>query len=69
MSLDAIDIAKRDERAVMPLMTELLASHEQTNRIALGELYDGERYIQVQLVVTCKPEDLMDDDFVMGDKA
>lgn len=69
MSIDAIHIAKRAERAVLPLLTELLASTEQTNRIALGELYAGDEYIQVQLVVTSRPADLLDDDSVMGDEA
>ena len=69
MSIDAIHIAKRAERAVLPLLIELLASNEQVNRIALGELYSGDQYIQVQLVVTSKQEDLMDDDSVMGDEA
>lgn len=68
MSIDAIHIAKRAERAVLPLLTELLASNELVNRIALGELYSGDQYIQVQLVVTSKQEDLMDDDSVMGDE-
>lgn len=47
MSIDAIHIAKR---AVLPLLTELLATGEQENRIALGELYSGDEYIQVQLL-------------------
>lgn len=63
MSIDAIHIAKR---AVLPLLTELLATGEQENRIALGELYSGDEYIQVQLVVTSRPADLLDDDSVMG---
>ena len=67
MSIDAIHIAQRAERAVLPLLTELLASNEQENRIALGELYSGDHYIQVQLVVTSCPADLLDDDSVMGD--
>ena len=37
---------------MLPLLTELLATGEQENRIALGELYAGDEYIQVQLVVT-----------------
>ena len=68
MRIDAIHIAKRAERAVLPLLTELLASTEQTSRIALGELYSGDEYIQVQLVVTSRPADLLDDDSVMGDE-
>lgn len=68
MSIDAIHIAQRAERAVLPLLTELLASNEQTNRIALGDLYSGDQYIQVQLVVTSGPADLLDDDSVMGDE-
>ncbi|BDO06937.1 hypothetical protein KAM481_38930 [Aeromonas caviae] len=66
MSIDAIHIAKR---AVLPLLTELLASTEQTNRIAMGELYAGDECIQVQLVVTSRPAAQLDDDSVMGDEA
>ncbi len=69
MSIDAIHIAKRAEQAMLPLLTELLATGEQENRIALGELYSGDEYIQVQLVVTSRPADLLDDDSVMGDEA
>ncbi|MGL5036694.1 MAG: hypothetical protein ACRC6F_02995 [Aeromonas sp.] len=65
MSLDAIDIAARAEQVVLPLLAELLASEEQENRIALGELYSGEQCIQVQLVVTRNSADLMDADSVM----
>ncbi|WAF68497.1 hypothetical protein NRK98_00045 [Aeromonas dhakensis] len=65
MSIDAIHIARRAEQAVLPL----LATGEQANRIALGELYSGDGYIQVQLVVTSRPADLLDDDSVMGDEA
>ncbi|MNU11339.1 hypothetical protein D3C72_2591040 [compost metagenome] len=54
---------------MLPLLTELLATGEQENRIALGELYSGDEYIQVQLVVTSRPADLLDDDSVMGDEA
>lgn len=69
MTIDAIHIAQRAEQVVLPLLTELLASGEQENRIALGELYSGDQYIQVQLIVTSKQEDLLDDDSVMGDEA
>ncbi|ARW81557.1 hypothetical protein [Aeromonas salmonicida] len=69
MSIDAIHIAQRAEQVVLPLLTELLASGEQENRIDLGELYSGDQYIQVQLIVTSKQEDLLDDDSVMGDEA
>ncbi|MGL5070158.1 MAG: hypothetical protein ACRC61_02705 [Aeromonas salmonicida] len=69
MSIDAIHIAQRAELALLPLLTELLISGEQENRIALGELYSGDQYIQVQLIVTSKQEELLDDDSVMGDEA
>lgn len=69
MSIDAIHIAQRAELTLLPLLTELLASGEQENRIALGALYSGGQYIQVQLIVTSRPEDLLDDDSVMGDEA
>lgn len=69
MSIDAIHIAQRAELTLLLLLTELLASGEQENRIALGALYSGGQYIQVQLIVTSRPEDLLDDDSVMGDEA
>ena len=69
MSIDAIHIAQRAERAVLPLLTELLAPGEQENRIALGELYAGDEYIQVQLVAPAAPRSALDDDSVMGTSA
>lgn len=68
MSIDAIEIAARAERAVLPLLAELFASGAEENRIALGELYSGDQYVQVQLVVTSRPAELLDDDSVMGDE-
>lgn len=55
-----------DHLAELP--ARLRASTAQANRIALGELHSGDQYIQVQLVVTSRPEDLLDDDCVMGDE-
>jgi hypothetical protein len=65
---DAIKIASRAPKVIEGLLAELFAASAENNRIALGELYSGDQYIQVQLIVTSKPADLMDDDSVMGDE-
>jgi hypothetical protein len=66
---DAVKIASLAPKVIEGLLAEMFAAHAEDNRIALGELYSGDEYIQVQLVVTSKPADLLDDDLVMGDEA
>ena len=66
---DAIKIASQAPKVIEGLLAEMFAAHAEDNRIALGELYSGDEYIQVQLVVTSKHADLLDDDLVMGDEA
>lgn len=66
---DAIKIASQAPKVIEGLLAEMFASRAEDNRIALGELYSGDEYIQVQLVVTSKHADLLNDDLVMGDEA
>lgn len=66
---DAIKIANQAPKVIEGLLAEMFAACAEDNRIALGALYSGNEYIQVQLVVTSKPADLLDDDLVMGDEA
>ena len=51
MSIDAIHIAKRAERAVLPLLTELLATGELVVQL-LAELNQGDGLRREDLVVT-----------------
>jgi hypothetical protein len=69
MSLDAIEIARRAEHAVLPLLSELFESGVESNRIGLGALYSGDQYLQVQLVITANPAELLDDDLLMDDES
>ena len=57
------------QEVIEDLLAEMFAARAEDNRIALGALYSGDEYIQVQLVVTSKPADLLDDDLVMEDEA
>ena len=66
---DAIKIANQAPKVIEGLLAEMFAARAEDNRIALGALYSGDEYIQVQLVVTSRPADLLDDDSVMGDEA
>ncbi|MFL9705974.1 hypothetical protein [Aeromonas veronii] len=66
---DAIKIANQAPKVIEGLLAEMFSARAEDNRIALGALYSGDEYIQVQLVVTNKPADLLDDDLVMGDEA
>lgn len=60
-------IGRRAEQILPDLLVELRESGSDCNRIALGELHTGAEYLQIQLVVTANPADLLDDDHVMGD--
>ncbi len=40
----------------------MFAANAEDNRIALGGIYSGQQYIQLQLVATCNPAALLDDD-------
>ncbi|MNJ66383.1 hypothetical protein D3C77_624560 [compost metagenome] len=40
----------------------MFAANAEDNRIALGGVYSGQQYIQIQLVATCNPAALLDDD-------
>lgn len=64
---DAIKIAHEAPKHIEALLTEMFAANAEDNRIALGGVYSGQQYIQIQLVVTSKPADLMDEDYV-GDE-
>ncbi|WP_256353426.1 hypothetical protein [Aeromonas sp. sif2416] len=59
---DAIKIARQAPKLVEGLLADMFATHAEDNSIALGGIYSGQQYIQIQLVATCNPAALLDDD-------
>lgn len=59
---DAIKIARQAPKLVEGLLADMFAASAEENRIALGGVYAGQQYIQIQLVATCNPAALLDDD-------
>ncbi|WP_447825384.1 hypothetical protein [Aeromonas salmonicida] len=59
---DAIKIARQAPKVVEGLLADMFAANAEDNRIALGGVYSGQQYIQLQLVATSNPIDLLDDD-------
>ncbi|MFM4852046.1 hypothetical protein [Aeromonas caviae] len=59
---DAIKIARQAPKLVEGLLADMFAANAEDNRIALGGIYSGQQYIQLQLVATCNPASLLDDD-------
>ncbi|MNG74191.1 hypothetical protein D3C79_326650 [compost metagenome] len=59
---DAIKIARQAPKLVEGLLADMFAASAEDNRIALGGVYSGQQYIQIQLVATCNPAALLDDD-------
>ncbi|MFQ2629663.1 hypothetical protein ACK30Y_02205 [Aeromonas caviae] len=59
---DAIKIARQAPKLVEGLLADMFAANAEDNRIALGGIYSGQQYIQLQLVATCNPAALLDDD-------
>ncbi|MFM4913257.1 hypothetical protein [Aeromonas dhakensis] len=59
---DAIKIARQAPKVVEGLLADMFTANAEDNRIALGGIYSGQQYIQLQLVATCNPAALLDDD-------
>lgn len=59
---DIIKIARQAPKVVQGLLADMFAANAEDNRIALGGVYSGQQYIQLQLVATSNPADLLDDD-------
>ncbi|HHQ4763793.1 TPA: hypothetical protein ACSP8C_004213, partial [Aeromonas veronii] len=59
---DIIKIARQAPKVVEGLLADMFAANAEDNRIALGGVYSGQQYIQLQLVATSNPADLLDDD-------
>lgn len=59
---DIIKIARQAPKVVEGLLADMFAANAEDNRIALGGVYSGQQYIQLQLVATSNPTDLLDDD-------
>lgn len=58
----AIKIARQAPKLIEGLLADMFAANAEDNRIALGGVYSGQQYIQIQLVATCNPAALLDDD-------
>lgn len=58
---DAITIARQAPKLVEGLLADMFAANAEDNRIALGGVYSGQQYIQIQLVATSNPAELLDD--------
>ncbi|MCP1600711.1 hypothetical protein J2S82_002668 [Aeromonas caviae] len=59
---DAINIVRQAPKLIEGLLADMFAANAEDNRIALGGVYSGQQYIQIQLVATCNPAALLDDD-------
>lgn len=59
---DAIKIARQAPQLIEGLLADMFAANAEDNRIAMGGVYAGQQYIQIQLVATCNPAALLDDD-------
>lgn len=59
---DAIKIARQAPKVIEGLLADMFAANADDNRICLGGVYSGQQYIQLQLVATSNPAELMDDD-------
>jgi len=59
---DAIKIVRQAPKLIEGLLADMFAANAEDNRIALGGIYSGQQYIQIQLVATCNPAALLDDD-------
>lgn len=59
---DAIKIVRQAPKLIEGLLADMFAANAEDNRIALGGVYSGQQYIQIQLVATCNPAALLDDD-------
>lgn len=64
---DAIKIAREAPKHIEGLLADMFAANAEDNRLCLGGVYAGQQYIQIQLVVTCNPAALLDEDYIDDD--
>ncbi|MGY3895482.1 hypothetical protein [Aeromonas enterica] len=64
---DAIKIASQAPKLIEGMLADMFAARADDNRVCMGSVQSGPQHIQIQLVVTSRPDALLDDD--SGDEA
>lgn len=59
---DAIKIASQAPKLVEGMLADMFAANADDNRVCMGSVQSGPQHIQIQLVVTSRPDALLDDD-------
>ena len=59
---DAIKIAAQAPKLVEGMLADMFAANADDNRVCMGAVQSGPQHIQIQLVVTSRPDALLDDD-------
>jgi hypothetical protein len=59
---DAINIAAQATKLVEGMLADMFAAQADDNRVCMGSVQSGPQHIQIQLVVTSRPDALLDDD-------
>jgi len=57
----AREIAEEAPTHIESLIADMLEGDHQDNVVLLGTVFDGQKEIQIQLLVTQNPRDFMDD--------
>lgn len=66
---DAIKIASQAPKLVESMLADMFAANANDNRVCMGAVQSGPQHIQIQLVVTSRPDALLDDDSGDDDEA
>jgi hypothetical protein len=59
---DAIKIAAQAPKLIEGMLADMFAARADDNRVCMGCVQSGPQHIQIQLVVTSRPDALLDDD-------
>lgn len=66
---DAIKIASQAPKLIEGMLADMFAARADDNRVCMGSVQSGPQHIQIQLVVTSRPDALLDDDSTDDDEA
>ena len=66
---DVIKIAAQAPKLVEGMLADMFAANADDNRVCMGTVQSGPQHIQIQLVVTSRPDALLDDDSGDDDEA
>ncbi|MCX7132496.1 hypothetical protein [Aeromonas sp.] len=66
---DAIKIASQAPKLIESMLADMFAANANDNRVCMGCVQSGPQHIQIQLVVTSRPDALLDDDSDDDDEA